>query len=94
MDIIKSMEYFIQESGFFEDNKLIINDSLTKECEAVARLHFHPNILEDEIRERIITRDMKYEIKSYNYACEFNKLQKALVVEIPFKKELKVEIII
>ena len=76
----------------FEEDRIIINDSLNKECEAVARLHFHPNVTEEEIRERVITEDMKYEIKNYNYACEFNKLQKALVVELPFKKELKVEV--
>lgn len=74
----------------FEDSKVIIFDTLDKECESIARLHFHPDINEDEIKSRIKTK--KYELKYYNYAPEFNKVYKSLVLEIPFKKELKVEI--
>lgn len=104
---IKEQKYFIKAShdGYknkfgivhtrtwkFEDNKIIINDYLNKESEAVARLHFHPNITKEEIQKRISIENIKYKIKSYNYAPEFNKIDKALVVEIEFKKNLKVEI--
>ena len=33
----------------FEDNKIIIEDNLNKKANAIARIHFHPNITKDEI---------------------------------------------
>jgi len=54
-------------------------------------LHFHPDVTKEDIKEKIITNH-KLQITNYNYAPEFNKTIKSLVVEIPFKKELKVEI--
>jgi len=58
-----------------------------------ARLHFHPDVTEDEIKEKIVFSS-KFEISNYNYAKEFNKTEKALVLEIEFSKELEVEILI
>jgi hypothetical protein len=55
------------------------------------RLHFHPDITEDEIKEKIITNS-QFSILNYHFAPEFSKTIQALVIEIPFKKELKVEI--
>lgn len=79
----------------FEENKIIIEDSLNKECNAIARLHFHPNVTEKDILEKVIFNSQfsifNYSY-SYSYAPEFNKNIKALVLEIPFKKDLKVEI--
>lgn len=75
----------------FEEDKMVIIDRLNRECEAVARLHFHPNVNEDEIKKRIKT-NQQVQIRNYKYASEFNKTLDALVVEISFKKELKVEI--
>jgi hypothetical protein len=75
----------------FEEDKIIISDALNKECEAVARLHFHPDVKENEIKEKIILNS-QFSILNYDFASEFNKLHNALVIEIPFKKELKVEI--
>ena len=75
----------------FKEDKIIIEDSLNKECNAIARLHFYPDIRESEIRERIILNS-QFSILNYEYAPEFNKTIKALVLEIPFKKDLKVEI--
>ena len=75
----------------FKDDKIIIEDSLNKECNAIARLHFYPDIRENEIRERIILNS-QFSIFNYDYSPEFNKTIKALVLEIPFKKDLKVEI--
>ncbi len=77
----------------FEENKIIIEDSLNKECNAIARLHFHPDVTENEILEKVIFNS-QFSILNYNYAPEFNKTLKALVLEIIFKKELKVEIYI
>lgn len=78
-------------SWIFEDDKIIINDTLNKQCKAVARLHFHLDVTKEDIIEKIITNH-KLQITNYHYAPEFNKTIKSLVVEIPFKKELKVEI--
>lgn len=75
----------------FEENKIIIKDNLNKECNAIARLHFYPDIRENEIRERIILNS-QFSVLTYDYSPEFNKTIKALVLEIPFKKDLKVEI--
>jgi len=76
----------------FKDDKIIIKDSLNKESEAIARVHFHPNVTEKEIRKSIIIHNSKLNIQNYLFAPEFNKLQKALMVEIPFKKDLIMEI--
>lgn len=87
----KKFEVLHTRSWIFEDDKIIINDTLNKQCKAVARLHFHPDVTKEDIIEKIITNH-KLQITNYNYAPEFNKTIKSLVVEIPFKKELKVEI--
>ncbi|PPK59181.1 heparinase II/III-like protein [Malaciobacter marinus] len=87
----KKFEVLHTRSWIFEDDKIIINDTLNKQCKAVARLHFHPDVTKEDIKEKIITNH-KLQITNYNYAPEFNKTIKSLVVEIPFKKELKVEI--
>jgi hypothetical protein len=106
MDVIKNIDHIrATHDGYknkfgilhtrewiFEEDKIIINDSLNKECEAVARLHFHPNVTEKEIRKRIIIKHSKLNIQDYLFAPEFNKLEKALVVEMSFKKDLTVEI--
>lgn len=76
----------------FKENKIIISDSLTKECNAIASLHFHPDVTEYEIINKINLKNLQYEIGTYNYAPEFNKTIKALVLEISFEKDLKVEI--
>ena len=77
-------------SWVFEDNKIIIEDSLSKKSDAIFQLHFHPSVTEDEIKNKIC--NVKFEIAKYNYAEEFNKTQEALVLEIAFEKDLKVEI--
>jgi len=77
-------------SWVFEDNKIIIEDSLSKISEAIFRLHFHPTVTEKEIKNSIY--GVEYRIINYTYAEEFNKTEQALVLEIEFKKDLKVEI--
>lgn len=89
----KKFEVLHTRSWIFEDDKIIINDTLNKQCKAVARLHFHPDVTKEDIKEKIITNH-KLQITNYNYAPEFNKTIDALVLEISFKKQLKVEITI
>lgn len=74
-----------------EEDKIVIIDRLNRECKAVARLHFHPDVNEYEIKKRI-NNNHQLRIINYKYASEFNKTLDALVVEISFKKDLKVEI--
>lgn len=76
----------------FIHNKIIITDNLSKKCKAISRLHFHPDVTEEVIKEKINIQNMKYKIRSYDYAPEFNKTLSALVLEVEFEKELKVEI--
>jgi len=88
----KKFEVLHTREWIFEEDKIIISDALSRECEAVARLHFHPDVRENEILERVIIENSKFKIQNYEYAPEFNKPIQSLVLEIPFKKELKVEI--
>lgn len=76
----------------FQENKIIIEDNLNKESNAIARLHFHPNVTENEILEKINLVNLQYKIGNYKYASEFNINIEALVLEIFFEKELKVEV--
>lgn len=75
----------------FEETKIIIEDKLNKEANAIARLHFHPNISKEEILNKI---SCKNEIKfsKYNYAPKFNTQIDAIVIEIAFNKQLRMEI--
>ena len=88
----KKFGIFHTREWIFEEDKIVINDNLNKECEAIARLHFHPNITEEDIRKSIIIQNTKLNIQNYLFAPKFNKTIKSLVVEIPFKKDLTVEI--
>ena len=42
--------------------------------------------------QKVRIENSEFKIQNYNYASEFNKNEQAIVVEIAFKKELKVEI--
>lgn len=88
----KKFEISHTRNWIFEEDKIIICDNLNKDCTAIARLHFHPNIKENEILKKINLQNLQCKIETYNYAPEFNKTLKALVLEIQFEKELKVEI--
>lgn len=74
----------------FKEKKIIIDDSLNKELQAIFRLHFHPSITKEKIYRMISSTEST--IKEYHYAEEFNITKKALLLEIRFKKYLKVEI--
>lgn len=75
----------------FKDSKILIEDTLNKKADAVARIHFHPDVTKEEILKSIITDGTIKYIK-YKYAPEFNKLFNAIAIEIAFETNLKVEI--
>lgn len=75
----------------FEENRIIIKDTLDKECKAIARLHFHPNISLNIIEKYLIINP-KFRVKSYNFAQEFNNTKNAICIEIDFIKEFTIEI--
>jgi hypothetical protein len=84
---------------YFSEDRIVIKDSLSKSAEAVARLHFHPDVTEAMIKRRItinqsLITNVHSLLSNYQYASEFNKLVDALVLEIPFEKELEVSIIL
>ncbi len=76
----------------FEEERIIIKDRLNKPTRAVVRLHFHPDVTEEMICERVQIKNYELKIKNYKYAPEFNRLKDALVLEIPFEKEITMEI--
>jgi len=78
----------------FEKDKILIKDTLNKEALAIARLHFHPNITEKDIMDKFKIQNSKFKIQNYKYASGYNKTISAFVMELPFEKELGVEIII
>jgi len=78
----------------FDENCIVINDSLSNDAQAVSRLHFHPNATKDEIFKCINLEDKNFQIKEYMYALGYNKLQSAFVLEIYFAKELELKIAI
>jgi len=75
-----------------ESNKIIIEDSLTNEVEAIARFHFHPSITENEILKRVTFEKFDYKITSYMFSPEFNTQIEAKVLEVSFTKSLKTTI--
>jgi len=76
----------------FYENEIIIKDHLNKSARAIARLHFHPDITENIIREKIHSKNASIDINHYTYAQGFNKSTQALVAEISFEQELEVRI--
>ena len=74
----------------FEDEKIVIKDSLSKTAKAVARLHFHPDVTEEMIKKHIIINQSS--IANYHYAPEFNTLIDANVLEMTFNDELEITI--
>lgn len=90
-DGYKKENIFHTRKWIFEDDKIIVEDILNKEANAIARIHFHPDVTKEEILESIVA-DSKIEFISYKYAPEFNKLVDALAIEIKFIQNLKVEI--
>lgn len=86
----------------FEDQFIIIEDNINQSTEAIARLHFHPDvevIIKDEIVkagqlkiEFLGENDIK--IKQYDYAPEFNTLIPSKVLEVTFLQHLTTTIVL
>lgn len=76
----------------FQEHKIIITDSLSKVAKAISRIHFHPSVTKEDIETRIRLENLDYKIEKYFYAPEFNKRLEALVLEVLFTKDLKMEI--
>lgn len=77
----------------FEENAILIEDTLSKEANAVARLHFHPDVSKEDIIIRVKSNH-PIVFSTYSYAVQFNQLQDAICAEIPFSQNLTVEITI
>lgn len=90
-DGYSSNDIFHTREWIFQNNEIIIKDLLNKEADAVARLHFHPNISKEQIIN-CITSSQSFKFLNYHYSSEFNKYQDALCIEFTFRKNLTVKI--
>lgn len=75
----------------FNENTVRIEDALNKKADAVARLHFHPDISKEDIITRVKSNH-PIVFSAYSYAAQFNQLRDAICAEIPFSQNLAVEI--
>jgi len=76
------------------NNVIVIEDSINKEVESIARFHFHPEVSKEEILEKLVFKTNDSTITTYQYAPKFNMNIEAFVLEVKFLKELKVKIIV
>jgi hypothetical protein len=90
---LKKYKILHTRKWIFEQEKIILNDYLSKNNSATFRLYFHPNISKKEIKNSIRT-DKKININSTFIALEYNKKIKTNMIEISFKEKLKVEILL
>ena len=103
-EIVASHDGYLKKFGIihtrqwiFEEDRIVIKDRLNKKANAVARLHFHPDVTREQIMKHITIHQSRLtphasHLTSYEYAPEFNKTVEALVLEIPFEQELHMEI--
>jgi hypothetical protein len=75
----------------FNDTEIRIEDTLNQEADAVARLHFHPDASKEDVITRVKSNHPMI-FSTYSYAVQFNQLQEAICIEIPFRQNLIVEI--
>ena len=96
----KSPKVLHKRKFIFEDEIIIIEDEIDRSTEAIARLHFHPDI-EVIIKNNIIEAGPlkievlggdAIEVEEYEYAPEFNKLVPAKVLQITFLHHLTTKI--
>ena len=76
----------------FLNNMISIEDYLSSEQKAIARLHFHPSVSKREILEKVKFDSELFLITLYQYSPAFNTYKKAFLLEIEFRKELFVKI--
>lgn len=72
---------------------ILIEDTLSQETDATARIHFHPDISLDDIENSIeVLSGHVYSVCEYTYAPEFNREVKALMLEFKFTQSLAIKI--
>ena len=76
----------------FEENRVIIEDRLNRKSNAIASLHFHPDVTKREILNHIEIDNENWSFSEYEYASQFNKLEKAICIYIPFSIKLRITI--
>ena len=89
---VRKFDILCTRNWFFEDSCIIIADSLSRATKARCYIHFDPEIAESEIKKRINTFGLSYDIQDYQYVMGFNYYVKAKKIVIPFCKELTVKI--
>ena len=99
-DGYKSMNVYHTRKFTSLDRSIVIEDSIAGGVlNAVAYLHFHPDVNVELKENKIFVNDFifecdtsKIQLDNYEYAPEFNTLEKAKRVSISFDKKLKMEI--
>jgi len=76
----------------FNINSIIIEDIMSKECSAIARIHFHPLVTQKEIMKYINLTKLNYTFKTYKYSSAFNQHTLGIMLEIYFTKALTVKV--
>jgi len=94
-----------QRQFIFNNRSIRIIDNIlsTKQHDAVAYLHFHPDVkikiiddsvFVDSFQIKQNTPYQKFNIKNYDFSPEFNQQYSATVLEISFNQQLDIEILI
>jgi len=100
---VKRLGALHQRLFLFYPDRIIIQDRVeaSHNIPAIARLHFHPDVDIEVQGDKLICNDTTihirntlFELKTYQYAPQFNSLQDAFMVEISFTNHLNVEILL
>jgi len=91
-DGYKKENIYHTRKWLFEENSIVIEDSLNKSALAVARFHFHPNISEEEILTYLEVNEEAIQFEKYNYSPEFNITKEAVILNVYFNNHLKIKI--
>lgn len=78
----------------FYNNRIIIEDNLSRRIKSISRLHFHPSVTKEDIYKYLLFDVENSSIEQYHYSPEFNTHLDAFVLEIEFEKEVNIEILI
>jgi len=92
-DGYKKEKIFHTRKWSFEEHKIMVEDSLSRNANGVARLHFHPTVTKKDILTSIFTNSDTIKFETYQFAPEFNINKSAIVLVIAFDSTLKVEIV-
>ncbi|MEE9338412.1 MAG: alginate lyase family protein [Methylococcaceae bacterium] len=94
-----------QREFIFSDDSIRIIDNIfsKKNHDAIARLHFHPDVKIKIVDDVVFVNDIqikqknqhqRFKTTNYHYSPEFNKQLPAIVLEIPFNNTLDIEILL